>query len=57
MPRASLNGTRLHVIVTKQQEAALRRHAKNTGLTVAEHIRRAVDFYLASAVEKLSRKP
>jgi hypothetical protein len=57
MPRPNINGVRMHVILTKQQMASLAKQAKNTGLTVAEQIRRAVDFYLASAAERTTRKP
>lgn len=57
MARPPLNGVRIHVILTKAQEASLRRQSVKTGLTLAEHIRRALDLYLASAVEKMSRKP
>lgn len=57
MPRPTINGERIHVILPKQQTSALRRYAAKTGLTVAEQIRRAVDFYLASAAERTTRKP
>jgi hypothetical protein len=57
MPRPTINGVRKHVILTKQQDDALSRYAKKTGLTVAEQIRRAVDFYLANAAERTTRKP
>lgn len=57
MPRPTLNGVRKHVILTEQQDKALAAYAKKTGLTVAEQIRRAVDFYLASAAERTTRRP
>ena len=57
MPRPGFNGVRMHVILTKQQDESLKRYAKKTGLTVAEQIRRAVDFYLAHAAERTTKKP
>ena len=57
MPRPAINGVRKHVILTKQQDDSLARFAKKTGLTVAEQIRRAIDFYLASAAERTTKKP
>lgn len=56
MPRQSIEGVRLHVILPKPQHEALQRHSKRTGLTVSEHLRRAVDFYLASAVERTTTR-
>jgi len=49
MPRRSLNGMRMHVIITKHQDRDLRDLSKRTGLTAAEHIRRAIDGYLLAA--------
>jgi hypothetical protein len=49
MPRRSLNGMRMHIIITKNQEKDLREFSKRSGLTVAEHIRRAIDSYLLAA--------
>lgn len=57
MPRPTINGVRKHVILTQQQVKALSAYAKKTGLTEAEQIRRAVDFYLASAAERTTRRP
>lgn len=57
MPRPTLNGVRKHVILTSQQDKALAQYAKRTGLTVAEQIRRAVDFYLANAAERTTKRP
>ena len=56
MPRQSLDGIRMHVILTKYQDRELRKLAKESGMTVAEHIRRGVDFYLASLADRLSTK-
>jgi hypothetical protein len=57
MPRPTINGVRKHVILTQQQVKALAMYAKKTGLTEAEQIRRAIDFYLASAAERTTRRP
>ncbi len=40
------NGTRLHVVVPQQQRVALERCAAKTGISVSEHLRRAIDQYL-----------
>lgn len=56
MPRRSLDGLRTHVIVTKPQDRELRKLARETGMTASEHIRRAIDFYLASLSDRLSTK-
>ena len=47
----------MHCIVPTQQEESLRKLATKTGLTVSEHMRRAISFYLASAAEKTTRTP
>ena len=57
MPRQNLNGVRVHCIVPTQQEVALKKLSAKTGLTVSEHVRRAISFYLASAAEKTTRTP
>lgn len=56
MPRQSLDGLRTHVIITKYQDRELRKLARESGMTVAEHMRRAIDFYLASLADRLSTK-
>lgn len=56
MPRQSLDGLRMHVIVTKYQDRELRKLAKESGMTVAEHVRRSIDFYLATTADRLSTK-
>jgi hypothetical protein len=38
---------RTHVILTKPQSRALQELSRASGMTVAEHIRRAIDDYLA----------
>jgi hypothetical protein len=57
MPQKTLGGVRIHVIITKPQLAALDKFCEKTGLTRADHMRRAVDFYLANAAERLARRP
>jgi len=49
MARKSLNGVRMHVIVPLPQRKALLALCKGTGITAAEHIRRALDQYLKAA--------
>ena len=47
MSRANLGGVRTNVYLPKPQHAAIETLVAHTGLTFAEHIRRAVDFYIA----------
>jgi hypothetical protein len=56
MPRQSLEGRRFHLIMTRYQERDLQQLAIKTGISVSEHVRRAVDFYLASLADRLSTK-
>jgi predicted DNA-binding protein len=56
MPRQSLDGIRIHVILTKNHDRELRRLSKETGMTLADHIRRAIDHYLAEIAQKASAK-
>lgn len=56
MPRQSLEGRRTHLIMTRHQEKELKQLAGKTGISVSEHIRRAIDFYLASLADRLSTK-
>lgn len=46
MPRPSIHGVRTHVILTQVQVARMNRLASRTGMTLSEHVRRAVDAYL-----------
>jgi len=55
MSRQSLNGARFHVIVPAPTRRALAVLSRETGMTAAEHIRRALDLYLVQA--KAQRKP
>lgn len=54
MPRPSLDGKRTHLILTRYQYRELHTLAEKTGMNVSEHIRRAVDFYLATLSNRLS---
>lgn len=56
MPRQSLEGRRTHLILTKYQDRELKVLAKQTGMSASEHIRRAVDYYLAALSDRLSTK-
>lgn len=56
MPRQPFDGRRTHLILTRYQDRELRVLAKQTGMNVSEHIRRAVDYYLASLADRLSTK-
>lgn len=47
MPRKPLDAVRTNIYLPKKQDAALRALADHTGVTFVEHLRRAVDFYLA----------
>lgn len=51
MPRQSMNGHRVHVILTTPQYRTMKRMSKKTGLTMAELIRRAVDSYASKEVK------
>jgi hypothetical protein len=57
MPRPGINGVRMHVILTQTQITSLQKQSRLTGLTVAEQMRRAVDFYLAKVAERTTKKP
>lgn len=54
MARQKINGNRRHVIVAVPQDERLEKLAKKTGMTVSEHIRRAIDSYfrLLDAADK-----
>ncbi|MCK5318054.1 MAG: ribbon-helix-helix protein, CopG family [Anaerolineales bacterium] len=52
MPRRSMNGHRVHVILTDPQYKGVNRLSDKSGLGVSELIRRAVDDYLAKAKKK-----
>lgn len=56
MPRRSLEGRRMHLILTAPQDRGLRAIAAKTGISVSEHCRRAVDFYLSALADRLSTK-
>lgn len=52
MPQRSVEGSRLHVIVPDRQRKALEELVDHTGFTMSDHIRRAIDQYLAAQKEK-----
>lgn len=54
MARQSLNGVRMHVIVPIPQRNALQALSRKTGMTTAEHIRRALDLYIEHTNERLA---
>ena len=45
MARQKIGGPRRHIKLSKPQDEKLERLAKDTGMTVSEHIRRAIDAY------------
>ena len=47
MARQSLDAVRTNIYLSKPQDAALRTLSVRSGITYAEHVRRAIDFYLA----------
>jgi hypothetical protein len=55
MARQSVNGTRVHVILPKPQRDQLARLATRTGISVSEHLRRAVDHYLLATANIIGR--
>lgn len=55
MPRPTIDGERLHVILTRHQIKKLRAYSRTTGLPLSELVRRAVDVYLGG-VEKQAQR-
>ncbi len=55
MAMRKVGGRRMHVILTELQLDKLAAVSARTGLTVAEHMRRAVDHYL-NALERISSR-
>lgn len=53
MARPNLNGVRVHAIVTRKQYEALQKLHQETGVNASEHIRRALDFYMAKVASAL----
>lgn len=47
MARQNLGGVRTNIYLPPLQHKALSKLSERTGLSFAEHVRRAVDFYLA----------
>lgn len=57
MPRESIDGVRKHILITRYQQRDLKQIAEATGMPVSEHIRRALDFYIAQVSKSIgSRK-
>ncbi len=52
MPRKSMNGVRIHLILTKPQFKRMSRLSEKTGLPISELMRRAVDIYLSDDKKK-----
>lgn len=52
MSRQSMNGHRVHVILTDPQYKAMQRQAKKTGLPFSELMRRAVDAFIHTERKK-----
>lgn len=46
MPRKSMDGVRIHLILTKPQYTRMQKLSEKTGLPMSELMRRAVDTYL-----------
>lgn len=57
MPREAIEGVRKHILITRYQNRDLKQIAEATGMPVSEHIRRALDFYIAQVSKSIgSRK-
>jgi len=52
MARQSIDGERIHVMLTKPQLRFLDKLRKNTGLTRSDLVRRSVDSFIAKEVKK-----
>lgn len=46
--KVKLEGVRIHFIVPKRKKDFLDKYAAKTGISVSEHLRRALDQYIAS---------
>lgn len=47
MPRQNLGGVRTNIYLPPVQHQAVSNLSERTGLSFAEHVRRALDFYMA----------
>ncbi len=58
MARRAIGGKRCHLVLSTVQERRLEQLSRKTGLTVSEHIRRAIDAYfrLLDAADARARK-
>lgn len=52
MARQSINGERIHVMLTKPQLRFLDKMRRNTGLTRSDLVRRAVDTFIAKEAKR-----
>jgi hypothetical protein len=51
--KTNLEGVRIHFIVPKRTQEFLQKYSRKTGITVSEHLRRAIDQYIrALAADK-----
>lgn len=46
--KTSLEGVRMHFIVPKRKKEFLDKFSRKTGISVSEHLRRALDQYITS---------
>lgn len=56
MARQAIGGPRRHVKLSAPQEKKLVKLADDTGITVSEHIRRAIDVYFRALDAAKQRK-
>lgn len=49
--KTNLEGVRVHFIVPRRTREFLQKYSKKTGLTVSEHMRRALDQYIRSLAQ------
>jgi len=55
MARPTIDGERVHVILTRPQIKKLRAYSRKTGLPMSELMRRAADMYIGG-IEKQARR-
>lgn len=56
MAMRNIGGRRMHVILPAAQISQLQRLSNATGLTVAEHVRRAIDVYFRAMNEQARKQ-
>ena len=52
MPRKRTDNVRVHVLLTKRQHTKFQDLSDDTGLSMSEIMRRAVDYYLAALTKQ-----